>query len=229
MRNCPNCGLPTKRTEDWACQWCGYPILSESYQKISKTYRQLKEEKMHKQEPLVTQELVLEPEPEHVAELVPEITSESKPEPIAEPEPELTPEPESKPILEPEPEPMPEPEPEPRPKSEPEPSSTAIEVTVDELLSAYATDEAAADERFGNKILKVTGIVNRIEVKDYLDFDYITLTNAENSLFQHVRCFFDKKHGPELSQLTTGQKVTVQGTYDGSMINIRLRDCVLVS
>jgi len=211
MRNCPNCGLPTKRTEDWACQWCGYPILSESYKKITKTYRQLKEEKMHKQEPLVTQEPILEPEPEPMPEPAPETTSESKPEPIAEPEPELTP------------------EPEPRPKSEPKPSSSAIEVTVDELRSAYATDEAAADERFGNKILKVTGIVNRIEVKDYLDSDYITLTNAENSLFQHVRCFFDKKHGPELSQLTTGQKVTVQGTYDGSMVNIRLRDCVLVS
>jgi len=221
MQNCPNCGLPTKRTEDWACQWCGYPILSESYEKTSKTYRQLKEEKMHKQEPLVTQEPILEPEPEPMPEPVPETTSESKPEPVAEPEPELTPEPESKPIL--------KPEPEPRPKSEPGPSSAVIEVTVDELLSAYAMDEVAADERFGDKILKVTGIVNRIEVKDYLDFDYIILTNAENSLFQHARCFFDKKHGPELSQLTTGQKVTVQGTYNGSMINIRLRDCVLVS
>jgi len=176
---------------------------------------------MHKQEPLVTQEPILEPEPEPMPEPVPETTSESKPEPVAEPEPELTPEPESKPIL--------KPEPEPRPKSEPGPSSAVIEVTVDELLSAYAMDEVAADERFGDKILKVTGIVNRIEVKDYLDFDYIILTNAENSLFQHARCFFDKKHGPELSQLTTGQKVTVQGTYNGSMINIRLRDCVLVS
>ncbi len=167
------------------------------------------------------QELILEPVPDPIPEPTPETASESKPEPIAEPEPELMPEPESKPIV--------ELEPEPRPKSEPEPSSTAIEVTVDELLSAYATDEAAADERFRNKILKIMGIVNRIEVKDYLDFDYVTLTNAENSLSQHARCFFGKKHGPELSQLTTGQKVTVQGTYDGSMINIRLRDCVLVS
>ncbi len=188
MQKCPNCGQTTARTEDWACQWCGYPILSESYKKISKTYRQLKEEKMHKQEPLVTQE----------------------------------------PILEPEPEPMPEPEPEPRPKSEPEPTSTAIEVTVDELLSAYAMDEAAADERFGNKLLKVTGIIKRVEVKDYFDFYHIDLTTAENNRFEQVRCFFDKKHGPELNQLITGQKVTVQGRYDGSIINLRLLDCVLV-
>jgi DNA-directed RNA polymerase subunit RPC12/RpoP len=189
MPKCPNCGQDTVRTEDWACQWCGYPILSGAYKKIPKTYKQLKEERPYKQKSPVTRE----------------------------------------PIPEPESEPMPEPAPEPRAKSEPEPTSTAMEVTVDELISAYATDEATADETFGNKLLKVTGIVDRIEVEDYLDFDYIVLTNAENNLLQHVRCFFDKKHGPELNQLTTGQEVTVQGTYDGSIVNIRLRDCVLVT
>jgi hypothetical protein len=152
----------------------------------------------------------------------PETETESKPEPLAELEAQMTPE--SEPAAKVETQLTPDPE----LKAKPVQTPTAIEVTVDELLSAYATDVAATDERFGNKILKVTGVVNRIEVKDFLDFDYITLTNAENNLLQHVRCFFDKKHGPELNQLTTGQKVTVQGTYDGSIVNIRLRDCVLV-
>jgi len=221
MRNCPNCGLPTRRTEDWACQWCGYPLLSESYRKISKTYRQLKKEKTHEPEPLVKQEPIVEVEPEPVSEPSFLTTLESKPEPVAKLGPELTTEPESEPI--------PNSEPGQKPKSEPEPGLIAIDVTVDQLLSAYATDEKAADERFGNKILNIAGTVNRIEVKDYLDFAYITLTNTESSLLQPVRCLFDKKHGPGLSQLTTGQEVIVQGTYDGSIINIRLRDCVLVS
>ncbi len=51
MRKCPNCGQTAERTEDWACQWCGYPLLSEAYKKIPKTYRQLKEEELDKQEP----------------------------------------------------------------------------------------------------------------------------------------------------------------------------------
>ncbi|MFC1929116.1 zinc ribbon domain-containing protein, partial [Chloroflexota bacterium] len=34
MQKCPNCGQPAARTEDWACQWCGYPLLSKSYKKI---------------------------------------------------------------------------------------------------------------------------------------------------------------------------------------------------
>ena len=103
-----------------------------------------------------------------------------------------------------------------------------MKVTIDQLYSEYMADEAAANEKFVDKILEITGTVDRIEVKDVLDFYYITLTSATKSLLQTVRCTFDKKHGPELGQLTTGQTVTVQGTYDGSIIDARMKDCVLV-
>ena len=103
----------------------------------------------------------------------------------------------------------------------------AVYLLAEELFAAYTTSEAAADERFGRKVLKLTGVVNRIEVKDYLDLDYINLTDTADNILEHVRCFFDKKHGPALSQLSIGDRVTVQGTYDGSMINMRLKDCVL--
>ncbi|MFC1872412.1 hypothetical protein ACFLYV_01630 [Chloroflexota bacterium] len=45
MQKCPNCGQPAMRTEDWACQWCGYPLLSNAYRKIDKTYKEIKEER----------------------------------------------------------------------------------------------------------------------------------------------------------------------------------------
>ncbi len=117
---------------------------------------------------------------------------------------------------------------EPAPALKPELEPAAIEITVEELLSAYEAEGIAADAKFVNKILKVTGVVNRREVKDSLDIDYITLTNADKKLLQSVRCTFDKKYRPELNRLKTGQRVTVQGKYDGSMIDISLRDCVLV-
>lgn len=110
---------------------------------------------------------------------------------------------------------------------EPEPMSAEIEVTAEELASAYETDEETADARFGNKILKVTGLVNRIEVKDTLDIHYITLSDEKN-LLQSVRCMFDKGHEGELNQLTKGQRVTVQGKFDGSIVQLRMRHCVLV-
>ena len=44
MQKCPNCGQTTTRTEDWACPWCGHPLLSRSYKKVAKTFRQIKKE-----------------------------------------------------------------------------------------------------------------------------------------------------------------------------------------
>jgi ribosomal protein L37E len=43
MPVCPNCGRQAMRTRDWACQWCGYPLLSSDYKKINKTFKQLQE------------------------------------------------------------------------------------------------------------------------------------------------------------------------------------------
>ncbi len=237
MGKCSNCGQPTRRTEDWACQWCGYPLLSASYKKIPKTYKQLKEEKLDEQKPPVREETAafcppnhgtlppthaVEPEPELTREPEPEPIPEPQPEPMLEPEPELMREPQPEPMLEPEPELMREPEP------EPEPILASIEVTAEELFLAYGADGVAADAKFADKILKVTGVVARIEAKDSLDINYIMLTNVEENLLESVRCMFDKKHGPELNRLIKGQTVTVQGKYDGSMIEIRMRDCVLV-
>ncbi|MFC1943872.1 hypothetical protein ACFLWO_04795, partial [Chloroflexota bacterium] len=104
----------------------------------------------------------------------------------------------------------------------------AIELTVEELLSAYEVEGVAADAKFADKTLKVTGRADRIEVKDALDIQYINLTGGDTNLLQHVRCVFDKKYGPELNKLTRGETVTVQGKYEGSIIDISLRDCVLV-
>ena len=242
MPKCPNCGLETLRTEDWACQWCSYPLLSSAYKMIPKTDKQLKQERLYEVEPVPESEL--EPEPESMLESEPEPVLESQREPIPEPEREVEPVPESKlepepesmlesepePVLESQREPIPEPEREvePVPKSELEPELVAMELTVEELFSAYATDEVAADTKFANKLLRVTGVVIMIDVKDMLDTHYIRLTRAERNLLQNVRCMFDKKHAPMLQQLVIGQTVTVQGIYNGSIIEIRMMDCVLV-
>jgi len=242
MPKCPNCGLETLRTEDWACQWCGSPLLSSAYKMIPKTYKQLKQEGLYEAKPIP--ESKLEPEPVAMLESEPEPVLESQREPIPEPEREVEPVPESKlepepvamlesepePVLESQREPIPEPEREvePVPESKLEPEPVAMELTVEELLSAYATDGVAADTKFANKLLRVTGVVAMIDVKDMLDTHYIRLTGAERNLLQSVRCFFDKKHAPVLQQLVIGQTVTVQGIYNGSIIEIRMMDCVLV-
>ena len=214
MPKCPNCGLETLRTEDWACQCCGYPLLSSAYKKIPKTYKQLKQEEPYKAKP--TPESKLEPEP----------VLESQREPLTEPELESEPEP----VLESQREPVTEPEREVEPILKPELESEPVtmELTVEELLSAYAADGVAADIKFTNNLLRIAGVVAMIDVKDKFDTHCIRLTDAERNLSRSVRCMFDKKHAPALQQLEIGQTVTVEGIYNGSLIAIRMVDCVLV-
>ena len=92
MARCPNCGRETRRTIDWCCQWCGYPLTSGSYKKLDKTFAEVREERLSQQQ-LVEVE-------------------EKEPEVAPEPEPEVTPEPEAElePAVAPEPEPEPEPD-----------------------------------------------------------------------------------------------------------------------
>ena len=143
MQKCPNCGRPTYRTEDWVCQWCGYPLLSKAYKKISKTFKQLQEER---RKPAVS-------------EPVPVVTHESEPAPlplVSEPAQETMPEPESVPVAEQEIAPQPEPEeqaepeveqqqsaePEPEPVSEPE----SVPVAEQEVASQPEPEEQAEPE-----------------------------------------------------------------------------------
>ena len=300
MPRCPNCGRETLRTEDWACQWCGHPLLYGPFKKIEKTHKQLKEERLNKSkgetghiqereqepeserkmEPKQDLELIkgieLEPEPEIGKEaavaqgIEQETETEEETEPVKEPERELKkieeseseleaeptqeaetekevgagPEEEGKPepeeVEEPETEETKESEPETEPKTEketelvqepepePKPEPADMELTVGEILTAYEEDDVAADEKFMNKVLRVTGTVSLIDIKDKLDIHYIRLKGSGGDPWQSLQCMFDKKHSQALEQLEKGQTVTVQGRYSGSVIAIRMVDCVLV-
>ena len=147
MPACPNCGRQTLRTKDWACQWCGYPLISRAYKKLDKTFKEIQEERSFAlraalPEPEPESEFDLEAEPELVPEPAPEpeVTPEppsdsrqkrrfmferkQKPESTRQPEPEEKQEPVPVSELEPEPEPKQEPIPAPEPPPELEPESS---------------------------------------------------------------------------------------------------------
>jgi len=133
MQKCPNCGKPTARTKDWACQWCGYPLISKSYRPIPKTYQELKEERRYEEKLPAGRETGV-PYPAAAGPLTPTPAPEPEPEPIAKPEfepvleaepaaePEFEPVLEAEPAAEPEVEPLVEAELEPVTEPEPEPA-----------------------------------------------------------------------------------------------------------
>ncbi len=49
MPKCPNCGLKAEITRDWACRWCGYPLISRYYTK-EKVKREAEEAKKARKE-----------------------------------------------------------------------------------------------------------------------------------------------------------------------------------
>ena len=112
--------------------------------------------------------------------------------------------------------------------TQPEPEPPDMELSVKELLAEYENDDVAPDEKFTNKILRVNGVVSMVDIKDMLDTHYIRLTDGSKNCLQSLQCMFDKKHAPALRELEKGQKATVQGRYNGSVIAMRIVDCVLI-
>ncbi len=114
-------------------------------------------------------------------------------------------------------------------QAEPEPVCPAdIDITIDELLSEYAEDYISATNKYLNKVLRLSGCAAAIDVKEVLAINYIRMTDASLNLTKSVQCMFDKKHADNLRDLEKGQRVIVQGKYTGSLIAMRMTDCILI-
>ena len=268
MQKCPNCGQAAMRTEDWVCQWCGYPLLSGAFRKIPKTFRELREERSPRLStvldtrmpaesaivgmPVETPAPQPEPEPVYAAE-APEV-DESADEPAAvEAEAELPPE---VPALESAVEMTPEPPAAPRkpgrkkavkaevaeekaPEAAAPPESTGlpdlaapsgkIAVTVDELGRAFQEDKTGSNEALDEKSVRVTGIIDKVVVRDHLEIRYVLLTGANKANPWNVRCSFGAEHSQALFRLARAEAVTVQGIYKGYERNILLKDCAIIA
>ena len=253
---CPNCDLPTMRTRDWACRWCGHPLVSGSFQQISKTYQEVKAERISELAPSETAETdglaenaesgTFEEEAESVADVPPSPVVDSSVEVATEIEPTQ----ESAPVEESEPEPVAEvektleveaeaaPEAESEQESVPEPvvknklrgredSETITEVTVSELCSSYQSYGMVGHDEFKDRVFRVTGVVASIIIKDTVDQYYVALTGSEPHPLGDIDCKFERKDVPELKRLTIGQGLTIQGRYNGFVTNIILADCVI--
>jgi hypothetical protein len=239
MPACPNCGRPTLRTRDWACQWCGYPLLSRAYKKIDKTFKELQEERFPS----------LKAAPENKPPPVPENKPPPVPAPAPAPEVPLQPEselesgpvppvtltaPEPAPELAPEPEPLPLPEPPPKPEPPPVamPDLDAVTdgavLSVDELDALYKADRQAAHAKLSGKTIAVKGFVEKVFIRDHIDVRYIVLTGASRKVVWPVRCTFDKQNISRMERLAEGQEVALRGKYDSYGKNIIFKDCSLV-
>ncbi len=102
-----------------------------------------------------------------------------------------------------------------------------------DLYDAYEQNEVAADERFKDKVIIVTGIVGKIGKSR--DAPYVTLRTRAVMSFgevmyyeKYVRCFFTSTSIPRLSRLRPGESIRIKGRGDGFAGWVDLRDCTIV-
>jgi len=103
-----------------------------------------------------------------------------------------------------------------------------IKITAKQLIEEYEANEVAADAKYENKTLEVTGVVDSIG-KDILDTPYVVLTDGDEWAVWGVQCMFRSKDEAQLAQMTKGQTLTIWGRCDGYLLNVILSDCSLVN
>ncbi len=145
MAHCPNCGRETMRTKDWACQWCGYQLLSGFYHKIDKTYKEIQQERQNGAD--IKEETGVDVEEEKSSSREPEAVPDYRSEPVRESrrEPEPVPRTELKPPIKPKSEPVSSPAPEPvhlQPEKKPEREPASIIDSTPPLLNVLPGAEA---------------------------------------------------------------------------------------
>jgi hypothetical protein len=100
----------------------------------------------------------------------------------------------------------------------------SITVSANKLYSDYESNGVSADAKYKGKVIKVTGVVNRID-RDFMDNIYVTLKG--DKYLGDVQCFFSEDYVEKASQLYKGKRITVKGICDGKLMNVMLNDCLI--
>lgn len=98
-----------------------------------------------------------------------------------------------------------------------------IEVTAIQLVNDYQTNETAANTKYLNKAIKITGIVGEVN-KDQLG--KTTITIKSNDAFANVFCtvLATTKHPPAV-----GASIIVKGFCTGFLSDVVINEAVVVT
>lgn len=99
-----------------------------------------------------------------------------------------------------------------------------IEIGASELFSAFETDELAANEKYLDKVVAVTGVVR--EVKE--DEGVISIVLETEDMMFGVVCQLDELSENGRTVFEVGESVTFKGLCTGSLMDVVLVRCVEV-
>jgi hypothetical protein len=104
-------------------------------------------------------------------------------------------------------------------------NSKPIKVQASKILKEFEENEAAADAKYKNKTLEVSGFVDKIDTEFIDDEQYVVNVSdgSEYAIFT-VNC--DDQKSKDVTPLKKGQKITVVGNFeDGGDLGVELDNC----
>jgi hypothetical protein len=104
-------------------------------------------------------------------------------------------------------------------------NSKPVKVQASKILKEFEENEAAADAKYKNKTLEVSGFVDKIDTEFIDDEEYVVNVSdgSEYAIFT-VNC--DDQKSKDVTPLKKGQKITVVGNFeDGGDLGVELDNC----
>jgi hypothetical protein len=98
-------------------------------------------------------------------------------------------------------------------------------ITSKMLSDSYSKDEVLADGNYLGKVLELQGEVLSYEVSPS-NLGVVVLVGNE---FSAVRCDLSENEIHSGNRFTTGSQVTVRGICIGFLLDVNMRDCVIIN
>lgn len=125
-------------------------------------------------------------------------------------------------------------QPKPASTSTPRPTPTPeISLTAADLISAYEDNELAADNRYKDKIIVVTGVIEDFG-EDFFDDAYVAITydptNMDDWSVLGINCHFIDSDFDKVTRLSKGDVITVRGYNKGDPgFTIVFEECTILT
>lgn len=104
----------------------------------------------------------------------------------------------------------------------------AIRTTARKLCGDYEANAIAADEKYKDKILSVSGVVTDMNHGAMGEL-YLILSGDPDNEFSitNIQCYFSEDYAKRIARIQKGQIVTVKGKCEGKLMNVLLKECIV--
>jgi len=102
-------------------------------------------------------------------------------------------------------------------------------VSVAELSAEFENNGLSASQKYEDKLVRVSGVVGNID-EDIMGTPYVIVHDPSDEYqFDGVQCMFKRGDTSQLTSLSKGERITVEGYLaDEVILNILVRNCQVV-